>query len=147
LADYHPLIVRLTHTESGKSAYAVPREFSAEEGEVAVSDYLRRALGLEDHDDIQNGVLEIEAQNLQKGKMVRLRPLEAGYDDEDWKPILERYLREGFATVVEGMVLEVPRGIGGKKVWKFLVDKAEPSGKICVIDTGESSWGRILGGC
>lgn len=68
---------------------------------------------------------------------MRLRPLEPGYDEEDWKSILEQYLRDNFATVSEGMVLEVPQGHGRRGVWRFLVDQAEPRGwgGVCVIDT------------
>lgn len=133
----HPLIVKLTNRTSTVSVYAVPREFSASEGAVVVSDYLRKALG--------EGEIEVEAASLPKGNKVRLRPLEAGYDDEDWKPILERYIRQGFATVAEGMVLEVPRGTGKGKVWRFLVDQALPDGVICVVDTGESCAVLFLG--
>jgi len=128
----HPVIVKLTNRRTRVSVYAVPREFSAEEGEVVISQFLRKALGLSDED----ATLDVEAASLPKGTKVRLRPLEAGYDEEDWKPILERYMREGFATVSEGLVLEVPRGIGQKVTWKFLVDQAAPGGSICVVDTG-----------
>jgi hypothetical protein len=129
----HPLIVKLTNRRTGVDVYAVPREFSAEEGEVVISQFLGKALGLKDGD----ATLDIEAASLPKGTKVRLRPLEAGYDEEDWEPILERYMREGFATVSEGLVLEVPRGIGQKAAWRFLVDQAVPGGSICVVDTGK----------
>jgi hypothetical protein len=119
------MIVRLS-SRSG-SAYAVPREFSASEGEVILSGFLRQQLGLAEGEE---GVeLAVEAAVLPRGERIRLRPLEAGYDDEDWRAILERHVRERFATVVEGMIMEV----GGK--WRFLVDRAEPGGAVCVVDT------------
>ncbi|KAI5782627.1 hypothetical protein EDC01DRAFT_632348 [Geopyxis carbonaria] len=134
----HPLIVKLSNPANGVSVYAVPREFSADEGSVVVASFLRRALGLHDTPTDTPATpinLNIEAASLPKGTSVRLRPLEAGYDDEDWKAILERHLREGFATVQEGLVLEVPRGHGRGGVWRFLVDQALPGGTICVVDT------------
>jgi len=102
---------------------------------VVLSQFLRKALGLGGVED--DGVVNVEAASLPKGSKVRLRPLEAGYDDEDWKSILERYMSERFATVSEGIVLEVPRGIEKSKVWRFLVDQALPDGAVCVVDTGE----------
>lgn len=135
----HPLILRLTNPRTFVSTYCVPREFSAEQETVAISPFLRKALGINDKpgtddDDDEDGavVLELEAAVLPKGTSVKLRPLHA-YDEEDWEPILERYLRERFATVSEGLVWEVPRGNG--QVWRFLVDKATPDGAVCVIDT------------
>jgi len=127
----HPMIVKLLHRATGVSVFAVPREFSAAEGEIVVSSFLRGALGLGE----EGATVDVEAASLSKGTKVRLRPLEAGYDDEDWKPILERYIRERFATVAEGMVLEVPRGVGKRGTWRFLVDQALPGGAVCVVDT------------
>ncbi|KAF8535910.1 hypothetical protein BDD12DRAFT_988415 [Trichophaea hybrida] len=129
----HPLIIKITHRKTDVSAFAVPREFSAEEGEVVLSQFLRKTLGLGGVED--GGVVDVEAASLPKGSKVRLRPLEAGYDDEDWKPILERYMSERFATISEGMILEVPRGVEKSKVWRFLVDRALPDGAVCVVDT------------
>jgi len=132
----HPMIVQLRHRATGASVFAVPREFSAGEGEVVLSMFLRGALALADGDDGDGAaVVDVNAASLPKGTSVRLRPLEAGYDDEDWKPILERYIRERFATVAEGMVLEVPRGVGKGGAWRFLVDQALPGGAVCVVDT------------
>lgn len=152
----HPLVVKLTNRRTGATAYAVPREFSADEGLVVVSPFLRKlllpeqqqqhtltttaAMDVEMEAEAETEV-DVEAASLPKGTWVRLRPLEAGYDDEDWKPILERHLREGFATVVEGMLLQVPRGTAGN--WDFLVDQALPGGAVCVVDTGWSPFPPI----
>lgn len=137
----HPLIVKLTYQITAgpepavRTVHAVPREFSADEGTVVLSEFLRKTLGLNQGDDVAK--IDIEAASLPKGTQVRLRPLEEGYDDEDWRAILEQYMRERFATVEEGTILEVPRDVVGErgKPWRFLIDLAVPGGSICVVDT------------
>ncbi|MCJ1256531.1 hypothetical protein MMC24_004352 [Lignoscripta atroalba] len=147
----HPLTFRLVNPENGNVAYAGIREFSAEQNEVGLSAFLRQALGLEDPKDFGKGIphlsqepnvaadvenpkrLTVHAQQLPKGKYVRLRPLEAGYDPEDWKSLLERYLRDNFTTITNGEILTIPTG---KEEFRFLVDKLAPDGDgICIIDT------------
>jgi hypothetical protein len=83
--------------------------------------------------------ITIHAKQLPKGTYVRLRPLEAGYDPEDWKALLEQHLRTNFTTLTNGEILTVPgeRYIAGKKEeFRFLIDKFAPDGEgICVVDT------------
>ncbi|KAI9820196.1 MAG: hypothetical protein M1827_005818 [Pycnora praestabilis] len=164
----HPLTFRLVNPQSGRVVHAGIREFSAEEGEVGLSPFLRQALGLEyakgssgvngsqeyvegSDKEIENAVLvdltgeqdlpriTVHAKQLPKGTYVRLRPLEAGYDPEDWKSLLEQHLRANFTTLTHGEILTVPggRGIGGaNEEFRFLIDKFEPGGDgICVVDT------------
>ena len=78
--------------------------------------------------------ITVHAKQLPKGTYVRLRPLEAGYNPEDWKSILERHLRENFATLTNGEILTV-RGSKSEE-FRFLIDKFVPEGDgICVVDT------------
>ncbi|KAJ3513615.1 hypothetical protein NM208_g15160 [Fusarium decemcellulare] len=78
--------------------------------------------------------VKVEARQLPKGTYVRLRPLEAGYNPDDWKPLLERQLRENFTTLSKGSMLAV-KGARGEE-FKLLVDKVAPEGDgICVVDT------------
>ena len=145
----HPLTFRLVNPENGNIVYAGVREFSAPDGQVEVSPFLQEALGLKtlnntpkvidfDDDDIEATVddkpkVTIHAQKLAKGLYVRFRPLEAGYDPEDWKALLERYMRDTFTTITKGEVLAVP---SGREVYRFLVDKVEPEGEaVCIVDT------------
>ena len=163
-----PLIFRIVNPQNGRVVYAGIREFSAEEGEVVVSRFLRESLGLEDseghmtpksvgsnsgdHDEVMvNGIeqlavngnsvqkLTIHAKQLPKGTYVKLRPLEAGYDPEDWKSLLEQHMRANFTTLTNGEVLVIHggRGVGGKsEEFRFLVDGFKPEGDgICVVDT------------
>lgn len=153
----HPLIFRIENPQNDRMIYAGIREFSAEENEVSLSGFLRDALGLEESqfqphangdvqesvdedrmDGVESGpsdpVVTIHANQLPKGTYVRLRPLAAGYDPEDWKALLERHLRDNFTTLTVGEMLAVSGG--RSETFKFLVDKVYPEGDgICVVDT------------
>ncbi|OJD12046.1 hypothetical protein AJ78_07302 [Emergomyces pasteurianus Ep9510] len=160
----HPLTFRIVNPSNGRVVHAGIREFSAQENEVGLSAFLRESLGLDDVDfpsvgkgvasgeqlpsdvdmlesgdenisNIPKGPLvTIHAKQLPKGSYVRLRPLEAGYDPEDWKALLERHLRENFTTLTAGELLLVPGE--RNETFRFLVDKLEPQGDgICIVDT------------
>ena len=150
----HPLTFRIVNPSNGRAVYAGIREFSAEENEVHLSSFLREALGLDKtmserstreatpsgDVEMSNGVdtsgeaVTIHFQQLQKGTYVRLRPLEAGYDPEDWKSLLERYLRDNFTTLTKGEILDV--SVSRNERFRFLVDKFEPESEgICIVDT------------
>lgn len=151
----HPLTFRLVNPTNGRVVYAGIREFSAQEGEVGMSDVLLEALGIRLGSSVQSSreatpgsdVEMIDAANhekmptvtihhraIPKGTYVKLRPLEAGYDPDDWKSLLERYLRDNFTTLTAGEVLTVTAS--QKEKFRFLVDKVDPEGEaICIVDT------------
>ena len=152
----HPLMFQLVNQKNGNTVYAGIREFSSAEGEVALSSYLLEALGIQESDiqDMQmadSGVVDlasedegkrgdegfqimVKAKQLPKGTYVRLRPLEAGYDPDDWKPLLERQLRGNFTTLTKDSMLSI-QGAKGEE-FRLLVDKFQPEGDgICVVDT------------
>lgn len=143
----HPLTFRLVNPVNGQVVYAGIREFSAPEGTLGLSTFLSHALGVDlennpGKDDARSDGNEtasstqitVHAQQLPKGAYVRLRPLEAGYDADDWKSLLERHLRENFTCLTKNAVLSVP-GVQGE-MFNFLVDKLAPEGDgICVVDT------------
>ncbi|KAK5651375.1 hypothetical protein OQA88_12532 [Cercophora sp. LCS_1] len=154
----HPLMFQLVNKKNGNAVYAGIREFSADEGEVALSPYLLDALGIK-QDEIKektpvpeedvidltgdnvggdreaDGVwITVKARQLPKGTYARLRPLEAGYNPDDWKSLLERQLRASFTTLTKDSILTV-RGVKGEE-FRFLADKFGPEGDgICVVDT------------
>lgn len=140
-----PLTFRLVNPENGIIVYAGIQEFSAEDDEIIISPFLSSALGLKqglaphDGDALPEARVTVHYSQLQKGSYVKLRPLEAGYDVEDWKALLERYLRSNFTTLTRGQVLEVPGGstLGQSATFfRFLVDEFKPKGDaICVVDT------------
>lgn len=154
----YPLMFRLVNPENGRVVYAGIREFSAREGEVVVSPFLLEALGMKETDlpeykdamDIDSGEepsangisepkLTVHVKQLPKGTFVKLRPLEAGYDPEDWKALLEQHLRANYTTLTNGEVLVAHggRGPGGiKEEFRFLIDGFKPEADgICVVDT------------
>ncbi|MCJ1439554.1 MAG: hypothetical protein MMC23_000033 [Stictis urceolatum] len=126
----HPLTFRLVNPANGNVVYAGIREFSANEEEVGLSSFLRRTLAPDDKGGLK---VTIHAQQLPKGVFVRFRPLEAGYDPEDWKALLERQLRNSFTTLTKNEVLTIQ---SGKDEYRFLVDEVKPDGDgICIVDT------------
>ncbi|KIW81233.1 hypothetical protein Z517_04258 [Fonsecaea pedrosoi CBS 271.37] len=152
----HPLTFRIVNPRNGRAVFAGIREFSAAEGTVGLSSGLQEALGIQSaassasttrestpSEDVimTNGIntprgptVTIQAKQLEKGTYVKLRPLEAGYDPEDWKSLLERYLRDNFTTLTRGELLVVP-GARHEK-FRFLVDKFEPDEDgVCIVDT------------
>lgn len=155
----HPLTFRLVNPQNGRVVYAGIREFSAEDSHATLSSFIWQSLGLKDEEQDQEQEQEqtpedaiavdqtppkgpqitIHARQLPKGTYVKLRPLEAGYDPEDWKALLERHLQLNYTTLTNGEVLAVTggRGIGGKNdEFRFLVDGFKPeSDGICIVDT------------
>lgn len=150
-----PLTFQLSVASTGpastpvKSVYAGIREFSAAEGEVVLSDYLWAALGLGGEGDAGDAKppqqVTVAFHPLPKGTFVHLRPLAAGYNPADWRPLLERQLREGYTTLTRGAVFTVrgnssggDGGDGGNAsdAFRFRVDGFRPEGDgICVVDT------------
>lgn len=151
----NPLIFRLVNPKNKNAVFAGIREFSASEGTLGLSPWLTEALGIHEDEcvspkevidleqdtaqdsermDVDGIQIKVEARQLPKGTYVRLRPLEAGYNPDDWKPLLERQLRENFTTLSKGSMLAV-KGARGEE-FKLLVDKVAPEGDgICVVDT------------
>ncbi|KAL8831197.1 MAG: hypothetical protein Q9170_005398, partial [Blastenia crenularia] len=147
----HPLTFRLVNPSNGRICYAGIREFSAQEGFVGLSQFLRHSLGFDDnsvtsskalpngnnnHDNSLDSIeerLTVHIEILPKGTYVRLRPLEAGYDPEDWKSLLEKHLRDNFTTLTNGEVMTV---VSGREEFRFLIDSLRPNDTaISLVDT------------
>lgn len=144
----HPLTFRLVNPQNGRIVFAGIREFSSDDGLVGISPFLRDSLGFGDKSlesakgPIEEGLepkstelsrLTVHVQELSKGTYVKLRPLEAGYDPEDWKALLERSLRDNFTTLTHGEILTVA---AGREEYRFLVDELKPSHEaVSLVDT------------
>ena len=148
----HPLTFRLVNPSNGRAVFAGITEFSADQGEIGLSQFLKQALGLEAPQESTNNMkapehhpsttivdghprssVTVHAKQVPKGTFVKLRPLEAGYDPEDWKSLLEQHLRRNFTTLTKHEILTVP---AGHDQYQFLIDKLEPNCEgICVVDT------------
>ncbi|KAK2839267.1 hypothetical protein FQN49_006309 [Arthroderma sp. PD_2] len=139
----HPLTFRLVNPVNGRAVHSGIREFSADENEISLSPFLLHSLGIEESNfDIELSpslpntlpTVTVHVAQLYKGSYVRLRPLEAGYDVEDWKALLERQLRDNYTTLSVGEVLSVIAN--RNETMQFLVDKVSPEGNaICIVDT------------
>lgn len=148
----HPLIFRLVNPKNGRAVFAGIREFSAEDQQVGLSPFLRHSLGVvepmvsldtdnnqnlpnmgEDGDISTTPRITVHVKELPKGTYVKLRPLAAGYDPDDWKALLESNLRENFTTLTSGEIISVP---AGKEEFRFLVDGLKPNDEaISLVDT------------
>nr|POE94235.1 ubiquitin fusion degradation protein 1 like [Quercus suber] len=144
----YPLTFRLVNRVNGRVVFAGVREFSADDGEIVLSPFLRETLGLDVEDgeevsrmeaDKEYPTIMVHVTKLEKGTFVRLRPLEAGYDPEDWKALLEQHLRHNYTTLTNREVLVVPggRGTGGsREMFRFLLDGFKPNADgVCIVDT------------
>ncbi|KAM0720822.1 hypothetical protein Q7P37_003107 [Cladosporium fusiforme] len=150
----YPLTFRLVNPENGRVVHAGIREFSAEDDETVLSPFLVEALGLSsatennvtEEEGLENGgdaathKITVHVKALPKGTFVKLRPLEPGYDPDDWKALLEQHLRQEYTTLTNGEVLVVPGGRGkdGKREeFRFLIDgfKPEEADGVCIVDT------------
>ena len=136
----HPLTFRLVNPENSKIVFAGVREFSAPDETVGLSPFLSKTLGV---GDVEDGLaaedpghlprLTIHLQELPKGTYIKLRPLEAGYDPDDWKALLEQYLRDTFTTLTNQEIINVA---AGRETFRFLVDGLKPNEEaISIIDT------------
>lgn len=148
----HPLIFRLVNPENGRIVFAGIREFSAGSDKIGLSPFLRHSLGVDRDSGPEEGnnvngdsesastslnggmpTITVHVKELPKGTYVRLRPLEAGYDPEDWKSLLEKHLRENFTTLTNGEILSIS---AGKEEFRFLVDGLKPNGEaVSIVDT------------
>ena len=151
----HPLTFRLVNPMNGRIVFAGIREFSAAENAVGISPFLRQSLGFGGDKSIEDGKqqhsstelnglatqetigtlprLTVHVHEIPKGTYVKFRPLEAGYDPEDWKALLEQYLRDNYTTLTNGEILAIP---AGKDTFRFLVDGLKPNEEaISLVDT------------
>lgn len=148
----HPLTFRLVNPKNGRVTFAGVREFSADDQCIGLSPFLRDTLGVEDPktgngfgqtdsiredqeqpSDGETPRITVHLKVLQKGTYVKLRPLEAGYEAEDWKALFTRYLRDTFTTLTKGEILSIP---AGSQDFRYLVDELSPSDEaVSIIDT------------
>ncbi len=118
----HPLTFSIS--TGSMTSHCGVREFSAEEGYVLVPSVILDNLAAKPGEQVK-----ISYKALEKGERVRLRPLESGYDHEDWKALLESSLRSMYTTLTKGQVLKLGGGM------RFLVDDVQPADVVCIVDT------------
>jgi hypothetical protein len=123
----HPLTFRILNLQTNHFTHVGVREFSAPQSQVGVPAWILESLALQPMD-----LVAITLRQLSKATRVKLRPLEAGYIEDDWKALLESQLRT-HATLTKGDILLVRAG--PMTEFKFLVDELEPADAVNLIDT------------
>jgi Ubiquitin fusion degradation protein UFD1 len=122
-----PLTFRVFNPRNDKFTHVGVREFSAPVNTVGIPAWIIESLGLHEDDAVT-----VAIRDLPKATRVKLRPLEAGYIEDDWKALLESQLRT-HTTLTKGEILSIRTGLG--TTFRFLVDELEPSDAVNLIDT------------
>ena len=121
------LTFRLFNPRNQRFAHVGIREFSAPDNVIAVPARIADALELTEQDNAG-----VQFRILPKATRVKLRPLEAGYIEDDWKALLESQLRL-HATLTRGEILSIRAS--PTTTFRFLVDELEPEDAVNLIDT------------
>ena len=121
-----PLTFRLLNLKTNMYTHVGVREFSAEQNTIHIPSWILSSLSLAPLDFVA-----LTFRPLPKASRVKLRPLEAGYIQDDWKALLEAHLRN-HTTLTKGEIvsIRVP-----SRTFRFLVDELEPSEAVNLIDT------------
>ncbi|GAO50895.1 hypothetical protein G7K_5014-t1 [Saitoella complicata NRRL Y-17804] len=122
-----PLTFALLNPRTRKLTHSGLREFSAEEGVVLLPKHVRESLDLKEGE-----LVAVAVRELSKGTLVKLRPLDAGYDEQDWKALLEARLNSHYTTLTKGEVLPI---VAGNQTMQFLIDEIQPADAVLIVDT------------
>ena len=122
-----PLTFQITNPRSARSTHVGVREFSALLGQIGIPAWIFESLELTAEDTVTASFRE-----LPKATRVKLRPLEAGYIEDDWKALLESQLRT-HTTLTKGEILSIRAGVN--TTFRFLIDELEPADAANLIDT------------
>jgi hypothetical protein len=125
-----PLTFRILNPKTTRSTHVGVREFSAPFQTIGIPSWILETLDLRNDD-----IASVSIRVLPKATRVKLRPLEAGYIEDDWKALLESQLRT-HTTLTRGETLAVAGGPG--VVFRFLIDEVEPAEAVNLIDTDVS---------
>jgi hypothetical protein len=122
-----PLTFRIFNPRNDRFTHVGVREFSAPDDKVGIPAWISDALNLHPEDRVT-----ISIRVLPKATRVKLRPLEAGYIEDDWKALLESQLQT-HTTLTKGGILSIRAG--PDTTFQFLVDELEPEDAVNLIDT------------
>jgi len=118
---------RLLNPRNARFTHVGVREFSAPDNAIAIPVWIADTLELAEGDNVG-----VQFRALPKAMRVKLRPLEAGYIEDDWKALLESQLRI-HTTLTRGEILSIRAS--PSTTFKFLVDELEPEDAVNLIDT------------
>ncbi|KAJ1542197.1 hypothetical protein HK096_009544, partial [Nowakowskiella sp. JEL0078] len=148
----HPLTFEISFPLTKAKLYGSVREFTSEEGNIEFSNALANSLGvpttssstatdeLEDPDSpiTSQTVVEVKLVSLPKCTFCKFSPLDADYlEIPDHRASFESYIRQNYATIVEGELLQLPY-INAQRIEKripFLIAELKPEKACLVIDT------------
>ena len=122
-----PLTFRIFNPNNNRSTHVGVREFSAPANTIGLPSWISDALELQPED-----ILTVSIRVIPKATRVKLRPLEGGYLEDDWKALLESQLRS-HTTLTKGDILSIRAG--PDTTFKFLIDELEPEDAVNLIDT------------
>ena len=122
-----PLTFRIFNPKNSRCTHVGVREFSAPPNAIGIPSWITDALELQTED-----ILTVSIRVLPKATRVKLRPLEAGYIEDDWKALLESQLRT-HTTLTKGEILSIRAG--PSTTFQFLIDELEPEDAVNLIDT------------
>lgn len=123
----YPLLFRLQNPKTGRVSHCGVMEFSSDEGEVWLPEWMMNSMGFQ-----EGGLALINNANLVKGRHIKLQPHRTDFIRlSDPKAVLESTLR-GFSCLTAGDTIAI--STGGDT---FYIDVLEtkPSAAICIIDT------------
>jgi len=127
----HPLTFRITNPKTSHSTHVGVREFSAPADTIGIPSWITESLEIHSDDTVT-----VSIRILPKATRVKLRPLEAGYIEDDWKALLESQLRT-HTTLTKGQILSIRAGVDS--TFRFLIDELEPADAVNLIDTDVSA--------
>jgi hypothetical protein len=127
----HPLTFRITNPKTSHSTHVGVREFSAPANTIGIPSWITESLEIHSDDTVT-----VSIRILPKATRVKLRPLEAGYIEDDWKALLESQLRT-HTTLTKGQILSIRAGVDS--TFRFLIDELEPADAVNLIDTDVSA--------
>lgn len=122
-----PLTFRVFNPRNDRYTHVGVREFSAVENAVGIPSWICESLDL-----LPQSIVTVSFRPLPKATRVKLRPLEAGYIEDDWNALLESQLRT-HTTLTKGEILSVRAGPDAE--FRFLIDELEPDDAVNLIDT------------
>ncbi|KAJ2797416.1 hypothetical protein H4R21_004331, partial [Coemansia helicoidea] len=113
-----------------RAVYCGVREFSSDEGDVAVPEWLMQSAGLQDGDSVA-----VEFVRVEKGTSAVLHALEpAAQTVGDMRALLEAHMRARLTALFVGETFQVPVG-GMDSPLGFTVATLEPADVVDVVDT------------
>ncbi|AOA61188.1 hypothetical protein PP7435_CHR1-0354 [Komagataella phaffii CBS 7435] len=128
----HPLIFRLQAEKSNSAvnSFVGVKEFTSQEGTILLPEFIYDKLVSPDNNDSTINITL--ASDIPKGTSIALKPLELYPEIKDWKYFLEAKLIKSYTTLSTNDTVCISEK---DKVYKLLVEQAEPTSAICLIDT------------